>query len=146
MNQNWWWWNSLIQSSCQKLSCKFDKKISLQKRESNKSSGSLITILDMPCYMGIDLWQRVAMDSLKFHLDPHARPLYALQAGHPHSILMAISGVACLQGKQPAGFFYHFGQPTPYASGPAWHIHFDKPYYSVRNFSCHSLRSNVGRS
>jgi hypothetical protein len=54
-------------------------------------------------YMGVLQW--VAMDSFKFH------PRSAL----PY-LFTAVSGVAHLQGAQPAAVFYLFGLPTPYAS------------------------------
>jgi hypothetical protein len=35
----------------------------------------------------------------------HARPFYALRVGHLQNRIKAVSGVACLQGRQPAAVF-----------------------------------------
>jgi hypothetical protein len=47
----------------------------------------------------------------------HARPLYALRAGHPPTGLMAVWGVARPQGGQPSAISFPLGYPLPY--GPA---------------------------
>jgi hypothetical protein len=76
--------------------------------------------------MGV--WQGVGMDSIKFHpgllcpnlLLPAGRP-----AGKPPLKrlygLMAFSGVALPQGRQPATVFYPLGHPTPYAYAESWY-------------------------
>jgi hypothetical protein len=43
----------------------------------------------------------------------HALPSYALRESHPWNGLTAVSGVACLQGRQPAAVFYPLGYPIP---------------------------------
>jgi len=58
------------------------------------------------------VWQGVSTDCLKFHLGLHARPFYALRAGHPRNGLMAISGVASPQIGRPVAVFYPLGYPT----------------------------------
>jgi hypothetical protein len=45
----------------------------------------------------------------------HALHFYALCSGLLCNGLMAVSGVAHLQGRRPAAVFYPFGHPTPYA-------------------------------
>jgi hypothetical protein len=54
------------------------------------------------------------MDSLIFYLGPPCPTLLRPVGGPP---LTAISGVAGLQGGQPAAVFYPFGNPTRYAYG-----------------------------
>jgi hypothetical protein len=58
----------------------------------------------MVMIVSIDVWQRLAMDFLKFH------------PGLPCSTLLnPISGVAHLQGRRPAAVLYHFGHSMLYA-------------------------------
>jgi hypothetical protein len=47
----------------------------------------------------------------------HARPLYALRAGHPPNGLKAVWGLARPQGGRPAAVFFHLGDPFPYGPG-----------------------------
>jgi hypothetical protein len=47
--------------------------------------------------MGI--WHGEAMDSLKFQQAHHALPFYTLRVGQPRNGIMAVSGVACQQGR-----------------------------------------------
>jgi hypothetical protein len=49
----------------------------------------------------------------------HARPLYALQVGHPQNGLTAVWGMARPQGGRPAAVFFPLGYPFPY--GPEIH-------------------------
>jgi hypothetical protein len=53
----------------------------------------------------------------------HARPLYALQAGHPPNGLTAVWGVARPQGGRPAAIFFPLGYPFPYGPVPDRGIH-----------------------
>jgi hypothetical protein len=67
----------------------------------------------MKPHLGIwkGVWEGVAMDSLKFHLDPPS-PTLLLSVAQPQNGLM-VSGVAHLQGVRPAAVFYPFGHPMP---------------------------------
>jgi hypothetical protein len=79
-------------------------------------------------FMGI--WKGVAMDSLKYHpglncptlLRSVGRPPQKWPYGHTALQsygLMAVWGVAHLQGGRPSAVFYPLGHPTPYAYADA---------------------------
>jgi hypothetical protein len=58
-------------------------------------------------------WQRVAMDTLKYHLGP-LFPILLRPAGGP-TRLTAVSGVAFPHCLRLEAFFYPFGKPMLYA-------------------------------
>jgi hypothetical protein len=65
----------------------------------------------------MDVWQGVAMDSLKFHPGPLCPTLLCPLGRSPLKWPYSRFGVARPQGGRRAVVFYSFGHPTPYAYG-----------------------------